>query len=42
MNVYVNIDGKVRYFKSSEDANAALGKKDAESKGNKKQEIKKQ
>ena len=32
MNIYVNINGKSRYFKSREEANAALGKKPAEGK----------
>lgn len=32
MNIYVNIDGKTRYFKSREEANAAMGKKPAEGK----------
>lgn len=32
MNVYVNINGKTRYFKSREEADAALGKKPAEGK----------
>lgn len=32
MNIYVNINGKTRYFKSREEANAALGKKPAEGK----------
>lgn len=41
MNIYVNINGKTRYFKSREEANAAMGKKPAES-GNKKQGNKKQ
>lgn len=27
MNIYVNINGKIRYFKSREEADAALGKK---------------
>lgn len=35
MNIYVNINGKTRYFKSREEANAALGKKPAEGKGKK-------
>lgn len=35
MNIYVNINGKTRYFKSREEANAALGKKPAEEKGKK-------
>ena len=43
MNIYVNINGKTRYFKSREEADAALGKKPAawngkkpnESRGNK-------
>lgn len=41
MNIYVNINGKTHYFKSREEANAAMGKKPAEgkktneSKGNK-------
>lgn len=43
MNIYVNINGKTRYFNSREEADAALGKKPAagnskkpnESKGNK-------
>lgn len=32
MNIYVNINGKTRYFKSREEANAALGKKPDEGK----------
>lgn len=32
MNIYVNINGKTRYFKSREEANAALGKKPVEGK----------
>ena len=32
MNIYVNINGKTRYFKSREEANAALGKNPAEGK----------
>ena len=32
MNIYVNINGKTRYFKSREEANAALGKKPADGK----------
>lgn len=32
MNVYVNINGKTRYFKSREEANAAMGKKPSEEK----------
>ena len=35
MNIYVNINGKTRYFKSREEANAALGKKPTEEKGKK-------
>lgn len=49
MNIYVNINGKTRYFKSREEADKALGKKPADSngkkpadgKGNKKQDNKK-
>lgn len=42
MNIYVNINGKTRYFKSREDADKALGKKPADvSNGNKKQNNKK-
>ena len=40
MNIYVNINGKTRYFKSREEANAALSKKPKEDKGKKKQENK--
>ena len=29
MNIYVNINGKTRYFKSREEADAAMGKKPA-------------
>ena len=32
MNIYVNINGKTRYFNSREEANAAMGKKPAEGK----------
>lgn len=32
MNIYVNINGKIRYFKSREEADAAMGKKPAEGK----------
>lgn len=32
MNVYVNINGKTRYFKSREEADAAMGKNPAEDK----------
>ena len=32
MNIYVNINGKTRYFKSREEADAAMGKKPAEGK----------
>lgn len=35
MNIYVNINGKTRYFKSREEADAAMGKKPAEGKGKK-------
>lgn len=40
MNIYVNINGKIRYFKNREDADKALGKKPADSKVNKKQDKK--
>ena len=32
MNIYVNINGKTRYFKSREEADTAMGKKPAEGK----------
>lgn len=32
MNIYVNINGKTRYFKSREEADAAMGKKPAKGK----------
>lgn len=32
MNIYVNINGKTRYFKSREEADAAMGKKPADGK----------
>ena len=35
MNIYVNINGKTRYFKSREEADAALGKKPAAGNGKK-------
>lgn len=41
MNIYVNINGKIRYFKNREEADAALGKNPTESNGNKKQDNKK-
>lgn len=40
MNIYVNVNGKTRYFKSREEADAALGKKPAENKGKKPTESK--
>lgn len=33
MNIYVNINGKTRYFKTREEADAALGKKPAAGNG---------
>lgn len=41
MNIYVNINGKTRYFKSREEADAAMGKKPAEGNSKKPAEGKK-
>ena len=40
MNIYANINGKTRYFKRREEADAALGKKHADGKGKKPNESK--